>query len=67
MRWHEVCRAALIIGEIEDYDLGSTMELRKRVMKRLAEGKIAHEKLGKGRTAPSLWRAYTNMPEMNGE
>jgi hypothetical protein len=44
MRWHEICRAALIIGEIEEYDLASTMKLRKRIMARLATGKITHEK-----------------------
>jgi hypothetical protein len=34
---------------------------------RVAEGKVVVEKLGEGQTAPSIWRAYTDMPSMNGE
>jgi hypothetical protein len=67
MRWHEICRAALIIGVIDEYSIGESFELRRRILKRIAEGKVTMEKLGTGRTAPSLWRAYTEMPEMNGE
>jgi hypothetical protein len=67
MRWHEVCRAALILGVIDDYDQGSTFKLRELCLKRVAEGKVVVEKLGEGQTAPSIWRAYTDMPSMNGE
>ena len=55
MRWHEVCRAALIIGVIDEYEKGQLLQLHKRCMERAAEGQCHHEKVA-GR---SIWRGYT--------
>jgi hypothetical protein len=36
IHWHEICRAALILGEIKDYSASECLRLARRLKKRVA-------------------------------
>ena len=46
IRWHEICRAALIIGLIDDYSKGQCLKLAKIIDKRVRAGKAIREARG---------------------
>jgi hypothetical protein len=46
MRWHEVCRAATVLGMIDDYDKGTCLRLHAVCDQQVAAGKAEHKRVG---------------------
>lgn len=57
IRWNEICRAAMVMGLIEDYSKSSCMKVRRMVDARVASGKVIKTKNGKAQSSPSSFRA----------
>jgi hypothetical protein len=57
IRWHEICRAALVMGHIKDYSKGECLKLARELDKRAKAGKVIRDKRGvyRGFVPPHNW------------
>ena len=57
IRWHEISRAALILGIVPDYSKASMRKVADMLAARVASGEVQKRKMGTAQSAAAYYRA----------
>jgi hypothetical protein len=61
MRWHEIARAALILGIVPDYSQASMRRLSNSLNARVLSGAVKKRKSGNAQSAAAFYRTRNVM------
>jgi hypothetical protein len=68
MQWKDICRAALIIGLIDNYSKDECLRLWHMIDKRVKSGQVTREKKGPAQSSRAFYRAKLgDLDEKRGE
>jgi hypothetical protein len=62
VQWNTLCRAALILGMIPNYEQGPCRKLNAALQKRVAAGKVIKKKNGESRSSFAFYAAKLPKP-----